>query len=134
MSKTLGNTISISDPPEKIKEKVKTMITDTEKIRLNDPGHPDICVVFTYQEIFNPGHSEEISVGCKTGKLGCVECKKGLAQALINKFKKFREKRKYYEKDPEIIKEIVIEGSKRARKIAKQTLDEAKKAMNLDYE
>ncbi len=134
MSKSLGNTISISDPPEKIKEKVKTMITDTQKIRLNDPGHPDICVVYTYQKIFNPEHSEEISVGCKSGKLGCVECKKGLAQVLINKFDEFRKKRKYYEKNPEIIREIVVEGSKKARQVAKQTLDEVKKAMNLDYE
>jgi len=134
MSKSLGNTISISDSPEKITEKVKTMITDTQKIKLNDPGHPDICVVFTYQEIFNPEQSEEISFGCKSGKLGCVECKKRLAQALINKFDGFREKRKYYEKNPRIIKEIVIEGSKKARKTAKETLDEAKKAMNLHYE
>jgi len=57
-----------------------------------------------------------------------------LAKALINKFDGFREKRKYYEKNPEIIREIVIEGSKKARQVAKQTLDEAKKAMNLDYE
>jgi len=90
--------------------------------------------VFTYQEIFNPEQSKEISVGCKSGKLGCVECKKRLAQALINKFYGFREKRKYYEKNPEIIREIVVEGSKKARQVAKQTLDEAKKAMNLDYE
>ena len=134
MSKSLGNTISISESPEKIKEKVKTMITDTQKIRLNDPGHPDICVVFTYQEIFNPEQSEEISVGCKSGKLGCVECKKRLAQSLIDKFDGFRKKRKYYEKNPKIIKEIVIEGSKKARQVAKQTLEEVKKAMNLDYE
>ena len=134
MSKSLGNTISISDSPEKIEEKVKTMITDTQKIRLNDPGHPDICVVFTYQEIFNPQKTEEIFAGCKSGKLGCVECKEKLAQALINKFESFREKRKYYEKNPKIIKEIVMEGSKVARQTAKQTLDEAKKAMNLYYE
>jgi len=134
MSKSLGNTISISESPEKIEEKVKTMITDTQKIRLNDPGHPDICVVFTYQEIFNPEQSEEISVGCKSGKLGCVECKKRLAQSLIDKFDGFREKRKYYEKNPKIIREIVIEGSKKARQVAKQTLGEVKKAMNLDYE
>ena len=134
MSKSLGNTISISDSPEKIEAKVKTMITDTQKIRLNDPGHPDICVVFTYQEMFNSQNTKEISAGCKSGKLGCVECKKKLAQALTKKFEGFREKRKYYEENPKIIKEIVMEGSKKARQTAKQTLDEAKKAMNLCYE
>lgn len=134
MSKSLGNTISISDSPVNIKEKVKTMITDTQKIKLNDPGHPNICVVFTYQKIFNPDQSKDISIGCKSGKLGCVECKTRLAQALIDKFDGFREKRKYYEKNPKIIKEIVMEGSKKARQSAKKTLDEAKKAMNLYYE
>ena len=134
MSKSLGNTISISDSPVNIKDKVKTMITDTQKIKLNDSGHPNICVVFTYQKIFNPEQSKEISIGCKSGKLGCVECKTRLAQALIDKFDGFREKRKYYEKNPKIIKEIVMEGSKKARQSAKKTLDEAKKAMNLYYE
>ena len=134
MSKSLGNTISISDSPVNIKDKVKTMITDTQKIKLNDSGHPNICVVFTYQKIFNSEQSKEISIGCKSGKLGCVECKTRLAQALIDKFDGFREKRKYYEKNPKIIKEIVMEGSKKARQSAKKTLDEAKKAMNLYYE
>jgi len=100
MSKSLGNTISISDSPKIINEKVKSMITDTQKIRLNDPGHPDVCIVFTYQKIFNPDQYKEISTGCRLGKLGCVECKKILAQTLANKFAGFREKRKYFEKNP----------------------------------
>ncbi len=134
MSKSLKNTISISDCPETIKEKVKSMITDPQKIRLNDPGHPDICIVFNYQKIFNQDQCKEISIGCKSAKLGCVECKKILAQTLANKFEGFRDKRKYFEKNPKIIREIVIEGSKKARNVAKQTLEEVKKAMKIDYE
>jgi len=134
MSKSLKNTISISDPPKIMEQEIKSMITDTQKIKLNDPGHPDICIVFTYQNIFNPDQSREISAGCQSGKLGCVECKKILAKILINKFDGFREKRKYFEKNPKIVQEIVIEGSKKARKIAKKTLEEAKKAMNMNYE
>ena len=134
MSKSLGNTISISDSPEKIEEKVKSMITDTQKIKLHDPGHPDICIVFDYQNIFNPNQSKEISIGCKSGKLGCVECKKILAQKLIDKFDGFREKRRYFEKNPKLIQEIVVEGSKKARIVARKTLDEAKKAMDMFYE
>jgi len=133
MSKSLGNTISISDSPKIINEKVKSMITDTQKIRLNDPGHPDVCIVFTYQKIFNPDQYKEISTGCRSGKLGCVECKKILAQTLANKFAGFREKRKYFEKNPKIIREIVIEGSRKARIVARQTLEEAKKAMKINY-
>lgn len=134
MSKSLGNTISISDSPEKIEEKVKSMITDTQKIKLHDPGHPDICTVFDYQNIFNPNQSKEISIGCKSGKLGCVECKKILAQKIINKFDGFRQKRRYFEKNPKLIQEIIIEGSKKARIVARKTLEEAKKAMNISYE
>ncbi len=134
MSKSLGNTISISDSPKIINEKVKSMITDTQKIRLNDLGHPEVCIVFTYQKIFNPDQYKEISTKCKAGKLGCVECKKILAQTLANKFGEFREKRKYFEKSPKIIKEIVIEGSRKARIVARQTLEEAKKAMKINYE
>lgn len=134
MSKSLGNTISISDCPKVINEKVKSMITDTQKIRLNDPGHPGICIVFTYQKMFNPDQYKEISTGCKSGKLGCVECKKILAKTLANKFVGFREKRKYFEKNPKIIREIIIEGSRKARSVAQQTLEEVKKAMKIDYE
>ncbi len=134
MSKSVGNTISISDCPKIITEKVKSMITDTEKIKLNDLGHPDVCVVFTYQKIFNPNQYKEISTGCKSGKLGCVECKKILAQMLIDKFEVFREKRRYFEKKPEILRDIVIEGSRKAREVAQQTLEEAKRAMKIYYE
>ncbi len=134
MSKSLKNTISISDDPKTIQEKVNLIITDPQKIRLNDPGHPDICIVFNYQKIFNQDQYKEISIGCKSAKLGCVECKKILAQNLINKFEGFREKRKYFEKNPKTIREIVIEGSRKARNVAKQTLEEAKKAMGMDYE
>jgi len=134
MSKSLKNTISISDEPEIITEKVKAMITDTKKIKLRDPGHPNVCVVFNYQKIFNEGQRAEISIGCKSGKLGCVECKKILAQILINKFEEFRKNRKYYEKNKKRIHEIVVEGSRKARNVARQTLEEVKKAMKMNYE
>jgi len=134
MSKTLNNTISISDLPKTIKEKVRLMITDTEKIKLKDLGHPDICTVFTYQKIFNQSQHKEIYERCISGKLGCVECKGILAQILINKFAEFREKRKYFENNPKLIQEIVTEGSRKAREIARKTLEEAKEAMNMHYE
>ncbi|HBY58112.1 MAG TPA: tryptophan--tRNA ligase [Candidatus Atribacteria bacterium] len=134
MSKSVGNTISISDCPKIITEKVKSMITDTKKIKLNDPGHPNVCVVFTYQKIFNPDQYKEISTECKSGELGCVECKKILAYNLIIKFEGFREKRKYFEKNPEVIRDIVVEGSRKAREVARQTLEEAKRAMKIYYE
>jgi tryptophanyl-tRNA synthetase len=134
MSKSLGNTIYMSDSPENINIKVRSMITDPQKIKLKDPGHPDICSVYSYHLIFNKSQSDEISTDCKSGKLGCVKCKKILAKALTDKFENFREKRSQYEKNPKLIEDIVVEGSKKARIVAKQTLAEVKEAMKMNYE
>ena len=134
MSKSLGNTIYISDSPKNISIKVKSMITDPQKIKLKDSGHPDICSVFNYHQIFNKSQINEISQDCRLGKLGCVECKKILSKALTNKFEDFREKRNQYEKNPKLIQDIVEEGSKKARVVAKQTLIEVKEAMKMKYE
>ncbi|MEA2021424.1 MAG: tryptophan--tRNA ligase, partial [Candidatus Caldatribacteriota bacterium] len=103
MSKSLGNTIYMSDSPENINIKARSMITDPQKIKLKDPGHPDICSVYSYHLIFNKVQSDEIHTDCKSGKLGCVKCKKILAKTLIDKFENFREKRNQYEKNPKLI-------------------------------
>jgi tryptophanyl-tRNA synthetase len=133
MSKSLKNDITLSDKPEEIKNKVLSMITDPEKIRLSDPGHPEVCVVFKYHEIFNTEELVNIENDCKNAHLGCVACKKRLADVLIQSFKSFREKRDFYEKNPQMVWDILLEGSKKARIIARKTLNEVRKAMNLDY-
>jgi tryptophanyl-tRNA synthetase len=134
MSKSLNNDISLSDQPEEIKSKVLSMLTDPEKIRLSDPGHPEVCVVFKYHEIFNKDELPEIENDCRKAKLGCVACKKRLAEVLIQSFQPFREKRKFYEKNPKLVWNILVEGSKEARKVAGQTLHAVRQAMKIDYE
>jgi len=134
MSKSLGNTIYISDTEENMKLKTRSMVTDPQKIKLKDPGHPKICSVFSYHKIFNKNQAEEISYDCKSGKLGCVKCKGILASVLTSKFEEFREKRKYYENNPKLLQDIVVEGSKKARKIAANTVSEVKKSMKMKYE
>ncbi|MDD3539103.1 MAG: tryptophan--tRNA ligase [Atribacterota bacterium] len=133
MSKSLKNDISLSDNPEDIKTKVMSMITDPEKIRLSDPGHPEICVVFNYHGLFNKKELADIEKKCRQAQLGCVECKKRLAEILIQSFQIFREKRKHYERNPQLVWDILDTGSQEARKVARITLDEVKKAMNMDY-
>ena len=76
MSKSLGNTILLSDAPDEIQKKMRTAVTDTLKVRKNDPGRPDVCVVFSYHQKFNPAEIPEIRQGCESGALGCVDCKK----------------------------------------------------------
>ena len=133
MSKSLKNDISLSDKPEDINNKVLSMITDPEKVRLSDPGHPEVCVVFRYHEIFNKKELLNIESDCRKAQLGCVACKKRLAGILIQSFQSFREKRKYYEKNRQLVWNILIKGSEEARKVAGKTLNEVRQAMKIDY-
>ncbi|MEO0235039.1 MAG: tryptophan--tRNA ligase [candidate division WOR-3 bacterium] len=131
MSKSLNNAIYIADSEEEIKRKVKLSITDTTKIRKNDPGHPDICNIFSYHKIFNLTETEQIKNSCEKGDLGCVDCKNSCAEKIIEYLKPLQEKRKIFESDPDTIYDILENGSKKAQTIAKKTLNEVNESMNL---
>ncbi len=129
MSKSTGNTILLSDSPEEIQKKLKTAVTDPQKIRKGDPGRPDICLVFTYHQKFNPAAVGEIRKGCESGALGCVDCKKQCGTAIANALAPFREKRAYYETHLDDVKNILADGEKRAKHTAQQTMTEVHGAM-----
>jgi tryptophanyl-tRNA synthetase len=131
MSKSLGNTILISDPSDEIKSKMKKALTDPQKIYKGDPGRPDICLVFTYHKKFNPDEVPEIRKGCESGQLGCVECKARCAEKIIEFLRPIQEKRKYFESHKEEVKEILASGEERARVVAQKTMDEVHKAMKM---
>jgi len=131
MSKSLGNTILLSDSPAEIQRKVKQAITDPQKIRRGDPGRPEICNVFTYHRKFNPEEVPQIERDCRSGALGCVACKNNLAQKLAIYLLPFREKRSYYEQHPDEIKDIIAQGNAVARRVASDTMAEVHKVMKL---
>ncbi len=131
MSKSLGNSILLSDSPEQILAKVKMAITDPLKIRRGDPGRPEICNVFTYHRKFNPEQAAEIERDCRSGALGCVEDKKNLARKLSEYLAPFREKRSYYEQHLGEIKEIIAHGNAVAQRVASQTMAEVHQAMKI---
>ncbi len=131
MSKSLGNTILISDNSEDIRKKMMKAITDPEKIRRNDPGRPEVCLVNTYHKKFNENKIEEINSGCKSGELGCVDCKKMCATAISEQLAPFTEKRQYYSDNRDEVMDILLDGEKRAAKIAKSTMEQVRKAMSL---
>jgi tryptophanyl-tRNA synthetase len=131
MSKSLGNTILLSDEPETIRKQLKKAVTDPLKIRKGDPGNPDICLIFAYHKKFNLSEVPEIEAGCRSGALGCVDCKMNCASKIAEFFEPFRDKRKYYEKNLNEVKEILNDGEQRAGKIAKQTMEEVHEKMNL---
>ena len=130
MSKSYGNFIALSDSPETITKKVSQMITDPQRIRLNDKGHPDICGVFSYYTTFAPlSMQEDVRDWCEGAKLGCTECKKRLANVLIETLVPIREKRKTLTDAK--VKEILKDGCKKAREAATHTMDEVKRLLHL---
>ncbi|MFZ4621694.1 MAG: tryptophan--tRNA ligase [Bacteroidota bacterium] len=131
MSKSLGNTILLSDSPEEIQKKMRTAVTDTLKVRKNDPGRPDVCVVFSYHQKFNPSEIPEIRSGCESGALGCVDCKKNCSSKIAETLAPFREKRAYYESKPAEVLGILSDGEMKAKKVAVETMTEVRTVMKI---
>ncbi len=131
MSKSLGNTILLSDEPETVKAKMKKAVTDPQKIRRGDPGNPDICLVFSYHKKFNPDEVPEIEAGCRSGALGCVDCKMNCASKISVVLEPIIEKRKYYESNKSEVLEILDDGENRAGKVAKETMKEVREKMKM---
>ena len=134
MGKSLGNAIYLSDTEEEVNKKIMSAVTDPARIKKDDPGHPDICMVYYYHKLFS-GLDEVKCVcdECKAGKRGCVACKKELAKNVNEFLNPIREKRKYYEERPELVEKILIEGTKKTKKTAEETMRKVRKAMKLDY-
>ena len=107
------------------------MITDPERIHANDAGHPDACVAYQYWKAFAPERASEIEPQCKHGKVGCVACKKELAEIVITTLRPYQEKRHEYEKQKNLVREILEDGSMKARKIASETLAEANELIKM---
>jgi tryptophanyl-tRNA synthetase len=131
MSKSLGNTVLLSDSPEEIAGKIRTAYTDPKKIRATDPGNPDGCVVFAYHRAFNADQAPRIDQLCRAGSLGCVADKKDLAQVLADQLAPFRERRKELEAHPKRVVDALKHGEEKARAIAQRTMAEVREAMKL---
>lgn len=134
MGKSLGNAIYLSDTEEEIRKKVMGAVTDPKRIKKDDKGNPDICMVSYYHQLFSTKEEcKTVCEECKAGTRGCVDCKKQLINNIVTYLKPIQERRKYYEQRPELVDKILIEGTKKAQSVAKQTMKKVKKAMRLDY-
>jgi len=130
MSKSLDNHIELAATPEQTRERVMEMVTDPQRIRLSDPGNPDVCNVFTLHEIFSDqADVEEINRDCRQADIGCVECKGRLAEALNAHLEPFRGQRGAIEKDPDFVRDVLSDGAKRAKAIAQETMAEVRSAV-----
>ncbi len=131
MSKSYGNYIALSDPPEIIRKKVQSMITDPARARRQDRGHPEVCNVYSYHKVFNKSEVSKIGQECQKAVIGCTECKDNLSSRIAESLKDFQARRQELEKKPELVATILAEGREKARKIAGQTLKEIKEAMKI---
>lgn len=130
MSKSYNNYIALSDPPELIRKKVAKMITDPSRIRLSDRGYPDVCSAFSYFNVFADKEKiKDVMEWCTEAKKGCVECKKNLAEILVEYLEGIRTKRSHL-KDKDI-EEILDSGNKKVRKIAEDTMGEVREIVGL---
>ena len=131
MSKSYGNVISIADDPELVINKVRQMITDPEKIKKDDPGHPLICSVFAMHKIFNISEVNEIETDCKAGSIGCVACKRNLANKINEFMAPMHEKRIILLENKDALKEILHEGTKKATAEAVLTMEIVRENMKM---
>jgi tryptophanyl-tRNA synthetase len=132
MSKSYGNAIFLSDPPEVVAAKVATMITDPQRMRKSDPGNPDVCNVYDFHKLYSPPEVvAQVNRRCRTADIGCVECKKLMAGHLNAFLEPMRERRRFYLERPGLMEEIITAGSDKARQTACRTLEEVRAAVKL---
>ena len=129
MSKSYNNAISLTASSDEVKTRVQQMITDPARLRKDDHGHPEVCIVFKFHQIYTP-EVLEVGVNCRAGKVGCVACKRHLAENLEKLISPFRERRDYWA-EPGRVEKVLEEGAERARITASETMKEVRCVMGL---
>ena len=132
MSKSYGNSVLLSDPPEAIDRKLSRMVTDTARVRRTDPGEPEKCPAFQLHRIYStPEEVREVSEGCRSAGIGCLDCKKVMIRHVIDDLAPFRENLVRYEKRPDEIRDVIAQGNRVAGREAAATMDEVRSALTL---
>ena len=131
MGKSLGNAVYLSDDESTVTNKVKSALTDTNRIAVSDKGNPDVCMVSQYQKAFNADDYENICDMCRSAKIGCVACKKVLCTKLNDTFTPIRERRAFYEMHKNDVREMIMSGTSKANKLGAETTQKIKRAMNI---
>lgn len=132
MSKSYDNAIFLADSLDDIFAKTAQMFTDPQRARRSDPGNPEVCNVFEFHKIYSDKETvNTIDHECRRARIGCVECKQKMAQNLIDALEPIRAKRVYYQERPQLVDEIIIDGSNKARQVAQQTMAEVRMAIKI---
>ncbi|HEY7510172.1 MAG TPA: tryptophan--tRNA ligase [Vicinamibacteria bacterium] len=134
MSKSYRNAVYLKDPPESVRAKLKPMVTDPARVRRTDPGTPEICPVYDLHKAFSPPDTQAWAAeGCRTAGIGCLDCKGALIDHLLHRLEGIHARRPEYAARPDTVWDILVEGSRRARAVARATMDEVRAAMKIRY-
>ena len=134
MSKSYGNTISLASPPEEVEHNLRTMPTDTSRVRRTDPGDPDKCPVWQFHEVYSDEKTRHwVQEGCRSAGIGCIDCKQPIIDSVLAELKPIQERARDLEADPEVVRNIINEGCEKARDEARDTMEEVRRAMSLEY-
>ena len=132
MSKSYGNTINLSEPEPDVRQKLKTMVTDPARVKRKDPGNPEVCAVFDFHKIYSTAAIiQQINNECRTAEIGCIDCKKFVADSMVEQLSPIWEARKKIEGNPKQLEEVVKSGCKQATRVSRETLSEVKEAMKI---
>jgi len=134
MSKSYNNTIALRDPPEQIAKALRTMPTDTNRVRRSDPGDPQKCPVWQFHQVYSGDELKGwVQEGCRSAGIGCIECKQPVIEAVLAEIRPIQERAREYEAQPERVRDIIDHGCAAARKVARETMDEVRTCMSLHY-
>ena len=134
MSKSYGNTIALRDDPRDIEQKLRTMPTDPARARLKDPGNPDKCPVFQLHEVYSDENRKQwVREGCTSAGIGCLDCKQPIIDSVLGELAPIRERAREFEEDPQLVRNILLEGGEAARSVAEETMDEVRSVIGLKY-
>jgi tryptophanyl-tRNA synthetase len=134
MSKSYDNVISLREPPAEVEKKLRTMPTDPARVHRTDPGNPDKCPVWDFHLVYSDQEKKEwVQNGCRSAKIGCLECKQPIIDAVLTELKPIQERAAEFSRDPLAVKNIIAVGNKRAQEAAEDTLAEVRAAIGLGY-
>lgn len=134
MSKSYNNTISLREAPEDVEKKLRTMPTDTQRVRRDDPGDPARCPVWQFHLVYSDEETREwVQQGCTSASIGCLDCKQRIIESVLAELAPIQERAREFEQDPGAVRNIIHEGCEKARDVARQTMQEVRQAMGLEY-